>query len=60
MTTLQRDFSDTASRLSTRVPIAVTPGLIKINLDLVFCLDHRDGLGKGFHQFGMGKHNSAT
>ena len=35
-------------------------GLLKLTLSLGFCLDHRDNLGTGIHQFWIGQHTSAA
>ena len=43
-------------RLSIHVPIVLTPVLLNLTLDLGFHLYHRDNLGTGLHQFGLGQH----
>ena len=60
LTTLQRALDNTARRLSARVPIVVTPGLLNLTLSLGFRLYHHSDLGTGLHQFGVGQHTSAT
>ena len=56
LTTLKSAFDDKARWLGVCSPIGVTPGLLKMNLSLRFCLDHRDNLGMGLHQFCLEKH----
>ena len=60
LTTLQRSLEDTAWRLSVRAPIITTSGLLKLALALGFLLEHRDDLGLGLHQFGIGQHTSSA
>ena len=58
--TLQRALVYTAWRLSARMSIFATPGLLKLTLVLGFHLDHRDNLCIGLRHFGIGQHTSAT
>ena len=60
LTTLQRALKNTSLRLSVRAPISAMPGLIKFTLALRFLLDHRDDLGTGMYQFGLGQHTSTV
>ena len=56
ITTFQRVFDDTSQRLSVGSPIIVAPILLKMTLDLVFHLNHRDNLGTGLHLFYLIQH----
>ena len=60
LTTIQRVIDDTVCCLNIRAPIVMTSGLLKLTVDLGFCLDHRDALGMGLHQFGMVQNTSAA
>ena len=60
MKTFQRYLDETERRLSFRVPIVSTSGLIKPILAVGFRLDDRDDLGTGLHQFGIGQHTTAA
>ena len=35
-------------------------GILKLTLDLGFCLDHHEDLGTSFHQFRLNQHNYAA
>ena len=60
MMTLQKAFDNTAQRLSIRAPIGVPTGMLNLNLALGLRLEHRNDLGSGLHQLGLGQHTSAT
>ena len=42
------------------MPIVATPGQLKLTQTLGFRLDHRNNLGKGLHQFGLGQYTPAA
>ena len=60
MMTLQKDLGNISHCLSVCTPIIATPGLPKLTLALGFCLDHRDDLYTGTHQFELGQQTSAS
>ena len=60
LTTLQRVFEDTALRLSIHDLFFATPGLLKLNLTIGFCINHRDDLGTGNKQLCLGYHTYAA
>ena len=46
--------------MSVSAPIIATAGRLNMTIALEFCLDHRDNLGMGPHQFCMGQHTSTA
>ena len=60
LTTLQCTCDDTTQRLSVRAPIISTQSLLKMDLTLGFCIDHKNELVTGLHRFCLVQHNYAA
>ena len=58
--TLQMALNNTTRLLSVHAPINATPGILKITLELGFCLEHRNDLCLGLHKFGLVQQTSAS
>ena len=55
---LQRALKKTAADLSLRAPTVATPALLKMVLELDFCLASKDDLSSGLHAFTLGQHTA--
>ena len=56
---LQQSVVKACEVLKIRVPIVLTPAILKLALGLGFCLDSRDDLTTGLHHFMLGQHTPA-
>ena len=56
---LQRALNKAAADLSLRAPTFATTALLKMVLELDFCLASKDDLSSGLHAFTLGQHTSA-